>query len=421
MSAESKTVANLKGQLSKFSGIISKKFKKPKHRLIKEMLYGIQASKDVKLSNVARTLREKQSLIKTEDRLSRNLDDYDFTDGINHEICRLAAPKITDDMVIAIDPGDIRKRYAKKMEFLGKVYDGSENEIGTGYHVCKVVATDIESKKVIPLYCEAYSHLAEDIKSENTQILKAIDMIFNHIGTKGIHAIDRGGDRGCIYEKYLKRDQPIRFVIRLRDRDLVHRGKRKNCLDIAKVLPTLYETVLIFYEDGKEKKRKVYYNAIPVKLPNYRQKLYFVVVKGFGIKPMMLLTSCAVNIYRKENIWRILEYYLARWKCDESYRYIKQCYNLEDIRVRSYISIRNIVVLVLAVSYFAAVYIGQSIKLKMLVERIFIVSKRFFGVPSFFNYAIADGIFNLLFPDKSALHSIKPNSIDDFQLCFEFG
>jgi hypothetical protein len=371
MSAESKTVANLKGQLSKFSGIISKKFKKPKHRLIKEMLYGIQASKDVKLSNVARTLREKQSLIKTEDRLSRNLDDYDFTDGINHEICRLAAPKITDDMVIAIDPGDIRKRYAKKMDFLGKVYDGSENEIGTGYHVCKVVATDIESKKVIPLYCEAYSHLAEDIKSENTQILKAIDMIFNHIGTKGIHAIDRGGDRGCIYEKYLKRDQPIRFVIRLRDRDLVHRGKRKNCLDIAKVLPTLYETVLIFYEDGKEKKRKVYYNAIPVKLPNYRQKLYFVVVKGFGIKPMMLLTSCAVNIYRKENIWRILEYYLARWKCDESYRYIKQCYNLEDIRVRSYISIRDIVVLVLAVSYFAAVYIGQSIKLKMLVERIF--------------------------------------------------
>jgi hypothetical protein len=76
--------------------------------------------------------------------------------------------------------------------------------------------------------------------------------------------------------------------------------------------------------------------------------------------------------------------------------------------VRSYISIRNIVVLVLAVSYFAAVYIGQSMKLKMLVERIFLVSKRFFGVPSFFNYAIADGIFNLLYPDKSALH-IKPN------------
>ncbi len=178
---------------------------------------------------------------------------------------------------------------------------------------------------------------------------------------------------------------------------------------------------MIIYEDGKEKRRKVQYNAIPVKLPTYAHKLYFVVVKGFGIKPMMLLTSCMVDIKKKESIWRIVEYYLARWKCDESYRYIKQCYNLEDIRVRSCISIRNIVVLVLAVSYFAAVYIGQSMKLKMLVERIFIVSKRFFGVPSFFNYAIADGIYNLLFPDKIALQGIRSNTIDDFQLCFDFG
>jgi hypothetical protein len=64
---------------------------------------------------------------------------------------------------------------------------------------------------------------------------------------------------------------------------------------------------------------------------------------------------------------------------------------------------------------------GQSIKLKLLVERIFIVSKRFLGVPSFFNYAIADGIYNLLYPDKTALRGIKPNSLDDFQVCFDFG
>lgn len=420
MNSESRIAANLKGQLSKFSGIISKGFKKPKQRLIKEILYGIQASKDVKISNIARTLKEDQALIKTEDRLSRNLDDVDLTDGINDEICRLAASKIADEMVIAIDPGDIQKKYAKKMEFLAKVYDGSEHEIGNGYPLCKAVAADIESRKVIPLYCEAYSHLAHDIESENAQILKMIATIFKHIGERGIHAIDRGGDRGVIYKRYLKRERPARFVIRLRDRDLIHKGKRKNCLEMAKMLPTPYETTLIVYEDGSEKRRKVQYNAVEVRLPGYENRLYLVVVKGFGIKPMMLLTSCQVNRKKKEGIWRIVEYYLARWRCDESYRYIKQSYNLEDIRVRSYISIRNIVVLVLAVSYFAAVYLGQNIKLKMMVERIFLVSKRFFGIPSFFNYAIADGIFNLLYPDKTALKG-KPNNIDDFQLVFDFG
>jgi hypothetical protein len=63
----------------------------------------------VKLSNIARTLKEAPALIKTEDRLSRNLDDIDFTAGINDAVCRLAASKVTDAMVIAIDPGDIRK------------------------------------------------------------------------------------------------------------------------------------------------------------------------------------------------------------------------------------------------------------------------------------------------------------------------
>jgi hypothetical protein len=421
MTVEYRTVVGLKAQLSKFSGIISKSFKQPKKRLIKEMLYGIQASKDVKLSNISRTLKEDQSLIKTEDRLSRNLDDEDFTDSINREICRLGATKVTDDMVIAIDPGDIRKKYAKKMEFWGRVRDGSEGEIGEGYPLCKTVATDIESKKVIPLYCEAYSYVAEDFKSEDAQILKVIATIFEHLGDRGIHAHDRGGDRGVIYAKHLRRDKPQRFVIRLVDRDLMHQGRRRNCCEIAKVLPTPYETALIVFEEGKEKKRMVHYNAVPVKLPLYDHKLYLVVVKGFGVEPMMLLTSCLVKKYRKESVWRIVEYYLARWKCDESYRYIKQCYQLEDVRVRSYISIRNIVVFVLAASYFAAVYLGQSIKLKMLVERIFIVSKRFFGVPSFFNYAIADGIYNLLYPDKTALRGIKPDSLDDFQLCFDFG
>ncbi len=419
MSENIRTAANLKGQLSKYSGIISKGFSKAKRGLVKEMLYGIQAAKDVKLSNIARTLKEEQALIKTEDRLSRNLDDEDFTEAINEEICRLGAAKVTDDMVIAFDPGDIRKKYARKMEFLGKVADGSEHEVGNGYHLCKIVAEDIESTRVIPLYCEAYAYDA--VKSENTELLRAIERVERHIWNKGIHAIDRGGDRGAICRHYLKKDAPRRFVIRMKERDLIHKGKRKHFLDMATRLPTPRESILAVYDDGKEKRRTVRYHAVAVKLPEHDHVLYLIVVKGFGLKPMMLLTSCHVNIRKKESIWRIVEYYLTRWKCDESFRYIKQCYNLEDIRVRSYIGIRKIVVLVLAVSYFAAVYLGQNIKLKLLVERVFLVSKRFFGVPSFFNYAIADGIFNLLFPDKTALRGLSPTGMDDFQLRFEFG
>ena len=75
MSENVRTTATIKAQLSKFSGIIAKGLSKPKQRLIKEMIYGIQAAKDIKLSNITRVLNETIPLIKTEDRLSRNLDD----------------------------------------------------------------------------------------------------------------------------------------------------------------------------------------------------------------------------------------------------------------------------------------------------------------------------------------------------------
>lgn len=412
-------VAKIKAQLSKFSGIISKGFPKAKRRLIKELLYGIQATKDVKLSNISRSLNEQQALIKTEDRLSRNLDDVDFTDGLNREICRLGASKVLDEMVIAIDLGDIRKKFARKMEYLCGIRDGSENEVGNGYWLCKCVAADIEHTRVIPLYCEAYSQESEGFLSENAQLFRVIDTVGSSIGGRGIWAIDRGGDRGKLFDKFLDKEAPKRFVVRLKKRDVVHRGVKRDCCKMARALPCGFKATLIKYEEGKEKVRTVWYGAISVKLPTRDERLFMVVVKGFGQEPVMLLTNCRINLRVKESIWRIVEIYLTRWKCDESFRYIKQSYNLEDLRVRSYIGIRNMVVLVLAVSYFAAVYLGQNLKLKLLVERIFLVSKRFFGVPSFFNYAIADGLYNLLFPDKTGL-KIRRDKTEDFQLCFSF-
>jgi len=56
MTENSRIVAVVKGQLSKFSGIISKGLPKAKQRLVREMLYGIQAGKDVKLSSITRSL-----------------------------------------------------------------------------------------------------------------------------------------------------------------------------------------------------------------------------------------------------------------------------------------------------------------------------------------------------------------------------
>lgn len=70
---DSKVRSRLKAQWTKFTLELTQTLSRPLQKFVGQMLYGIQASQDVKLSNIARSLQEEIPLIKTEDRLSRNL------------------------------------------------------------------------------------------------------------------------------------------------------------------------------------------------------------------------------------------------------------------------------------------------------------------------------------------------------------
>ena len=59
----SKIAGKIKSQITLFSHKLSGEFKKPLRKFLVQLLYGIQASKDVKLSNIARSLNEEIPLI----------------------------------------------------------------------------------------------------------------------------------------------------------------------------------------------------------------------------------------------------------------------------------------------------------------------------------------------------------------------
>jgi len=73
-------------------------------------------------------------------------------------------------------------------------------------------------------------------------------------------------------------------------------------------------------------------------------------------------------------------------------RFVKQSYELEDIRVLTYQRLRNLAVLVNAVAFFTAVVLGTRIRLEILATHLVTAAKRLFGIPNFRLYALADGI-----------------------------
>ena len=56
--------------------------------------------------------------------------------------------------------------------------DGSDGgQIVNGYWTTQVIGAQLGENQVLPLYQELYSQDAPDFKSENTQIIKAIEEI----------------------------------------------------------------------------------------------------------------------------------------------------------------------------------------------------------------------------------------------------
>jgi hypothetical protein len=84
----------LREQIHHFSERFASRFNRPKVRFLEEMFYGIQASKDSKLSNIGRALEEKIPLKKTEERLSHHLEQKGMGQRINQQIAKMGADRI---------------------------------------------------------------------------------------------------------------------------------------------------------------------------------------------------------------------------------------------------------------------------------------------------------------------------------------
>ena len=405
MSQDSALGSKVKAQISRFANRLTQAgYARPKRRFVSQMLYGIQASEDVKLSNIARSLNESIALIKTENRLSRQLADEDLTDRINNWLCWEGGGAVSQDTVLALDLGDVQKPYGKAMEYLAPVRDGSTGKVGQGYWLCEVLAAEAYSHSIVPLYGELYSQDAEDFQSENAQILKAIGQVSAATGKQGIFAIDRGGDRYKLLNPLI--DGGLRFVIRQRgDRDILLRGDHKYSVEQAARWCRATETREVEVErHGQRTRLTLRMGSLPVRLPSRPQApLWLVVIRGFGENPILLLTNVAPEPGRAHAAW-IADVYLTRWKCEEAYRFVKQSYHLEDVRVRSYTALRNVYALVTAVFYFVSAVLGRRTRLKVLFQRVCDKAQRFYEIAAFFHYAVADGIHRLLFASPTGPH-----------------
>lgn len=376
------------------------------------MIYGILAGNKLHLSEIARSLKESITLKKTIERLPRNLHGFDRQQILWQNYLSLVKQHVKDDYaVIVIDNSDIAKPASKKLEALTVIRDGSTGEITKGYQTIEAAVLSDAGKIPLPVYEKVFSAAEGGFISETHENLCCLKSLPDNFSPKCVRTLDRGFDANDYYRYFLKRGE--RFVIRTKkNRNVIYNGNTCNIMDVASRYKGNY---CMDFTDKNGKTIHCKMSCIPVKLCEFPTKdVVLVAVYGFGAEPMLLLTN--LKIQEKKKLCHIVaKVYLMRWRMEEYFKFKKQQFELEDLRVMSLQSIRNLNML----ATLAAGYIGltssvhkDSVFLMELKE----CSRRIYDIPKFHFYALGYAIEHVLSMSRTGISAYIPQKVKSQQL-----
>ena len=363
------------------------------------MLYGLLAGQSCFLTEIARKLKEKVALGKSVERLSRNLMNFDDADVLREQYIQSLKKHFDASTILIVDDSDVSKAKSRKLEALCRVRDGSTGQTTTGYWYAGVSALTESHKQPIPVYGHIYSSEEKSYKSNNHETLKSFKFLSSYFSRTTIRALDRGYDAGYVFDYFISEEEA--FIVRMKDRTLLYKGKEVLLKTLAKEFKGKY-ALEFKTKNGRKANCKI--SLVPVSLPQHPTvKLNLVVCNGLGKEPMILLT----NLDSKDNrlCVTVVKVYLMRWRIEEYYKFKKQCFNFEKFMVRSLKSIRNLdLLLSIAIGYIGI--LSEKIKDSIQVIEIIEASKRLHDLSKckFTFYSIAAGLAEIFSTLASGIH-----------------
>lgn len=335
-----------------------------RQRFLWEMVAGLVIGGHVHLSRVARAVGNGSNDIEVDEkRLSRNLGSEHWNmqpvvDALRHWSVDMIGP----DTLIVADLTDLSKYYARVLEGLGRVRDGSDPDkrLAPGYMLFEAYVR-VRRWQLFPLTVEPLKTYAGAPTSENDEVLGHIFTIHREAQGQGTWIMDRGADRGELMVPMLRHD--VAFVIRQRgDRNIVTPGGR--VLAVQDLAAELYAKLPPRWPlEG-------HIQSCCVRLPEAPDYDLLLVVfwRKRGSEPLMLLVSP-----KARRAGRTAKYfvraYRRRWGVEDATRGIKQQFNLEYFLVRSWRSIRRLICLV-AIAFFWLNLWGED-RFTSLLEALF--------------------------------------------------
>ena len=282
----------------------------------------------------------------------------------------MVKPYITDETIFIVDESDIEKPYAKKMEGLQKIYNGSEGKSTNGYLLVNIVAytPNKDSYLLLPIFSCLIAPNMEYASAKQIMQDAIIDMELAFNG-KGIYVFNRGFDDHKLIE-FLS-NNGIHFVLRGKGDRAVKEGFEEiNFNKIVSEMEFKHELlgrkdnevfkcdtrrINVRTDDHPSKKSRTVEVSLVVSntfRKGFQRRNDFYLLYDFASQDMpdLELVAKAIAVYKK------------RWAIEEVHRQMKQSMKWENMRLGSYQGMKNLnalMALALFFIYMSKKYIAE--------------------------------------------------------------
>lgn len=323
-------------------------------------MFGLLKGGKCLLSSIARNNESNASIKKTIDKLSMHFDSFKNFNTLEANYIKLLKETlpIDENTIFAVDGSDLAKPKSKKAELLDDIVDGSnDHKVVKGYWISEIVAVN-NNGNPISVSSSLYSTKEEGFLSSNAILYKQIDDNINNFKGKGIYVFDRGYDQNNLIDYLINKDQ--KFIIRVKDnRKYIVNNKIYSFNELRKKYKGKV-TLKRVTNNNKEYLNKISYIKVKLLDKMFKGKEFTLLISyGINNEPFGIITNIKIN--NSHDVRKVIASYLKRWRIEEYFKFKKQEFEFEDIRLRSYNGIKLMnQLLTYVIGYLNTYYIDKT-------------------------------------------------------------
>ncbi|MGE5221911.1 MAG: transposase [Omnitrophica WOR_2 bacterium] len=334
-------------------------------KVAEEMVLGILGSESPLITQMARHNNKSEGEVwATAKRIYRLLDNphlpsSGLLEGLYQVGCQLVGCEAPSYLVVAVDPVNFEKPYAKAIEGVSTVHKATPPDLSGharlahGYPA--ITATIVNTPVPVTSYANWFSYQTQDFISQNREIEQAFQTTRRlYPGHRVRYVGDSGLDDQKIFAQVDRLQQE--FVLRVSHLERIvevynprlDRWEREVLQDLVESVPHQASFQVLFQHAGRSRLDTVHLGWFQIRLPERpAQRLWILVAENPHFEqPLVLITNVPLEtvatIQSVYNDWRL------RSRIEHGYRFDQeQGLDVEDMRVRTLERMRRLFALVL--------------------------------------------------------------------------